>query len=117
MNNSDHLQGKQITKILGHLEVIKLETGRNQGMQSNDMALEKRERENDVEIETSHLLERILARENMILAMKRVIKNKGSHGVDGMGCDELHIYIIVLSGELNAPALCRLNALGFCSFR
>ena len=24
---------------------------------------------------------------------------------------------IVLSGELNAPSSCRLNALGFCSFR
>lgn len=94
MKNSNHLQRKQITKILGHLEVIKLETGRNQGMQSNDMAFEKRERENDVEIETSNLLERILARENMILAMKRVIKNKGSHGVDGMKCDELRTYVI-----------------------
>ena len=70
MNNSNHLQRKQITKTLGRLEAIKLETGRNQGMQSNDMAFEKRERENDVEIETSNLLERILARENMILAMK-----------------------------------------------
>lgn len=94
MNNSNSLQRKQITKELGHLEAIKLETGRNQGMQSNDSALQKRERENDVEIETSNLLERILARENMILAMKRVIKNKGSHGVDDMRCDELRTYII-----------------------
>ena len=94
MNNSNQLQRKQITKTLGHLEGIKLETRRNQGMQSNDMAFEKRERENDVEIETSNLLERILARGNMILAMKRVIKNKGSHGVDGMRCDELRTYII-----------------------
>lgn len=94
MNNSNHLQRKQITKILGRLEAIKLETGRNQGMQSNDMAFKKRERENSVEIETSNLLERILARENMILAMKRVIKNKGSHGVDGMSCDELRAYVI-----------------------
>ncbi|WP_083461566.1 hypothetical protein [Cellulosilyticum ruminicola] len=73
---------------------VKLETVSNQGMQSNDSALEKRERENDVEIETSNLFERILARENMILAMKRVIKKKGSHGVDGMRCDELRTYII-----------------------
>ena len=29
-------------------------------------------------------LERILSRENLLLAMKRVISNKGSHGVDGM---------------------------------
>ena len=94
MNNSNQLQRKQITKELGHLEEIKMETGRNQGMQSNDSALQKRERENDVETETSNLLERILARENMILAMKRVIKNKGSHGVDGMRCDELRTHSI-----------------------
>jgi RNA-directed DNA polymerase len=94
LNNSNHLQRKQITNELGHLEEVKLETRSNQGMQSNDSALQKRERENDVEIETSKLLERILARENMILAMKRVIKNKGSHGVDGMRCDELRTYII-----------------------
>ena len=94
MNNSNQLQRKQITNELGHLDEVKLETRSNQGMQSNDSALQKRERENDVEIETSKLLERILARENMILAMKRVIKNKGSHGVDGMRCDELRTYII-----------------------
>lgn len=89
MNNSNQLQRKQITKHIGRLEEIRLETGNNQGMQSNDSALEKREREGDVKIETSELLEKILARENMILAMKKVIKNEGSHGVDGMGWDEL----------------------------
>ncbi|MEG0579628.1 MAG: group II intron reverse transcriptase/maturase [Niameybacter sp.] len=89
MNNSNQLQRKQITKHIGRLEEIRLETGNNQGMQSNDSALEKREREGDVKIETSELLEKILARENVILAMKKVIKNKGSHGVDGMGWDEL----------------------------
>ena len=45
-------------------------------------------------IDTSNLLEKILARENMILAMDRVIKNKGSHGVDGMKADELRAHII-----------------------
>lgn len=89
MNNSNKLQGKQITKYLGRLEKVQVETGDNQGMLSKDLAFSKRERENDVEIETSNLLEKILARENMTLAMKRVIKNDGSHGVDGMRCDEL----------------------------
>lgn len=94
MNNSNQIQRKQITKNLGHLEEVKLETGRNQGMLSDDSALAKRERENDVDIETSDLLDRILAKENMKLAMKRVIKNDGSYGVDGMGCDELRTNII-----------------------
>lgn len=94
MNNSNQLHGRQITKELGHLEEIQLETGNNQGMQSNDSVLPKRERENDVEIETSNLLDKILARKNMVLAMERVIKNDGSHGVDGMGCDELRANVI-----------------------
>lgn len=34
-------------------------------------------------------LERILSRENLILAMKRVISNKSSHGFDGMTVYEL----------------------------
>lgn len=94
MNNSNKLQRKQITKYLGRLEEVQEETGDNQGMLSEDLAFSKRERENDVEIEASNLLDRILARENMILAMKRVIKNDGSHGVDGMRCDELRTNIV-----------------------
>ena len=37
----------------------------------------------------SGLLERILHRDNMNLAYKRVKANKGSYGVDGMTVDEL----------------------------
>ena len=39
------------------------------------------------------LLERILSRENLNLAYKRVKANKGSHGVDGMTVDELLPYL------------------------
>lgn len=38
------------------------------------------------------LLEEVLERNNMLLALKRVISNKGSHGVDGMKIDELRAY-------------------------
>lgn len=38
-------------------------------------------------------LERILSRENLLLAMKRVITNKGSHGVDGMTVYELKQFL------------------------
>lgn len=37
--------------------------------------------------------ERIFARENLILAMNRVISNKGSHGVDGMTVYELKQFL------------------------
>lgn len=89
MNNSNKLQRKQTTKYLGHLEEVVVETGDNQEAHSNYSVLTNRERENGVEIETSNLLEKILARGKMILAMERVEKNKESHGVDGMRYDEL----------------------------
>lgn len=38
-------------------------------------------------------LERILSRENLLLAMKRVISNKGSHGVYGMTVYELKQFL------------------------
>ena len=37
----------------------------------------------------SGLMERVLARPNMLAALKRVRKNKGSPGIDGMTVDEL----------------------------
>ena len=38
-------------------------------------------------------LERILSRKNLLLAMNRVISNKGSHGVDGMTVYELKQFL------------------------
>ena len=38
-------------------------------------------------------LERILSRQNLYLAMDRVISNKGSHGVDGMTVYELNQFL------------------------
>lgn len=42
-----------------------------------------------VQTDTANLLEQILHRDNLNRAYKRVKKNKGSHGVDGMQVDEL----------------------------
>jgi RNA-directed DNA polymerase len=39
------------------------------------------------------LLERIVSRDNLNQAFKRVKANKGSHGIDGMGVDELLQYL------------------------
>ena len=38
-------------------------------------------------------LERILSRQNLLMAMNRVISNKGSHGVDGMTVYELKQFL------------------------
>jgi group II intron reverse transcriptase/maturase len=48
---------------------------------------------NNVQRYTSNTLEMILERENMKEAYKRVVANKGSHGVDGMEVDELLPYL------------------------
>lgn len=58
------------------------------------MALTQGERENNVTEDTSNLLEKILSRDNMLKALKRVVANKGSHGVDGTRVDELRPFII-----------------------
>jgi len=40
------------------------------------------------------MLERILSRENLIAALNRVERNKGSHGVDGMPVRQLRTYLM-----------------------
>ncbi len=46
------------------------------------------------EVDTSKLLEEVLDRKNLSLAYKRVKKNGGSHGVDGVQVDELLSYLL-----------------------
>ena len=41
---------------------------------------------------SDRLLEKIMDKENVRVALKRVISNKGSHGIDGMKVDELRAY-------------------------
>ena len=47
----------------------------------------------DAELSMEKLLERIVERNNMNNAYKRVKSNKGSHGIDGMKVDELLHYL------------------------
>ncbi|MDP4088891.1 MAG: group II intron reverse transcriptase/maturase [Bacillota bacterium] len=94
MENSKKLQRKQTTQYGGHFAEVELEVRGKQKTLSNDLALTKGERVNDVLDDTSNLLERILEWPNVKQAMERVIRNKGSHGVDRMKVDELrgHVY-------------------------
>ena len=46
------------------------------------------EEEGGNKVDTGKLLEKVLERENLNLAYKRVKKNGGSHGVDGMKVEE-----------------------------
>ena len=42
---------------------------------------------------TTELMERLVERENMILAYKQVLRNKGSSGIDKMSVDQLKPYL------------------------
>ena len=46
------------------------------------------------------IMERVVRRENLIAALKRVRKNKGKPGIDGMTVDELGDYLVVNWKEL-----------------
>lgn len=48
---------------------------------------------NGSKVNIEELLEKVLHRDNLNLAYKRVKKNRGSHGIDGMGIDELLPYL------------------------
>lgn len=94
MSYSEGVQRKQTTSKEGRSVEVGVELRGKQEAPSTPMAEIKREREAGVNDNTSNLLERILARDNMLTAMKRVIANKGSQGIDGMRVDELRPCII-----------------------
>ena len=72
---------------------VEMEGRDKQKMQSKSADLLNRESVNDELFDTSRLLEDVLERENMLEAMYRVIRNKGSHGIDGMKTDELREHV------------------------
>ena len=72
---------------------VEMEVRDKQKMQSKTVDLLNRESVNDELFDTSGLLEDVLERDNMLEAMYRVIRNKGSHGVDGMKTDELREHV------------------------
>ena len=71
-----------------------MEVQYKQKMQSKYIKLPNRESVNGELFDTSRLLEKVLARDNMLEAMYKVIRNKGSHGVDNMKADELREHVI-----------------------
>lgn len=92
MDKLENVNKMQTTEYSGYRVEVKLETEIKHGVHSVASVLPKVEIENRAKISTDNLLEKILAKDNMYCAMQRVIKNKGSHGVDGIKTDELHDY-------------------------
>lgn len=75
----------------GYLRKDKVELEDNVGAPNISLTLEK---ERNAEIKYANgLLERIIDRNNLNQAFKRVKANKGSHGIDGMKVDELLQYL------------------------
>lgn len=89
MKKSMNLQRKQKTEYTGLTTCKKVEPSNTSKMLSKELMLSNRERVNDESSDTSNLMEKVVSYTNMKLAIDRVIKNKGSHGVDGMKTDEL----------------------------
>lgn len=92
MDKLKNVNKVQTTEYSGYHVEVELETRGKQGVHSVASVLPKVEIENRAIISTNNLLEKILSRDNMYQAMQRVIRNKGSHGVDGIKTDELHDY-------------------------
>ncbi|CAI3720101.1 putative reverse transcriptase [Clostridium neonatale] len=93
MEKSKKLQRQQKTQYRGQVMEVEVELQGKSKAPSNSMVLPNRESVNNGAFDTSRLLEEVLERNNMLLALKRVISNKGSHGVDGMKIDELREHI------------------------
>lgn len=60
---------------------------------AHSVSLTSEMRQNDITMYDNTLMEKILDRDNMNEAFKRVKKNKGSHGIDGITVDELQQYL------------------------
>jgi len=76
---------------IGHLPMDRVELEGYVGARSISMTSENGQ--NDQSKYQYELLERIISNDNLNEAYKRVKKNKGSHGVDKMGVDELLTYL------------------------
>ena len=90
-NTTKHEECRQLQiQFEGYSQEVVLETRGNERAQSILAMFENRQDGNQ---NTGGLLEKILERDNLNLAYKRVKANKGSHGVDGMTVDELLQYL------------------------
>lgn len=81
----------QKTKDLGWPVEVELETGNKQGVYSDLSAKSKLKTKS--RFNTENLLEKIVDKRNFFEAYKKVVANKGSSGIDGMGVDELLPYL------------------------
>ena len=87
MEVSTNMKRIQKTKDLDSLVEVELETRGKQGAYSDLSAMSNLKTKS--KSNTKYLLERIVDKRNIFEAYKKVVSNKGSHGIDGMKVDEL----------------------------
>jgi len=87
----------------GYLQNSRVELKGN--VEVHSISSMSKEGRNNVNEYGSDLLERILSKDNMNNAYKRVKANKGSHGIDGMTVDELLQYLKEHGQELRQSLL------------
>ena len=91
MNNTKKCDNSRQLHNEGYLQKDRVELEEYVGAPSISLTIEKQQ---DAENKyTNGLFERIIDRNNLNEAFKRVKANKGSHGVDGMKVDELLQYL------------------------
>jgi group II intron reverse transcriptase/maturase len=92
LKNSTKSREKQKTSRDGYPEEVWLEIGDNLGARQAEAALEKGN--DDVQlVYTGNLLEMVLERGNLKRAYEQVVRNKGSHGIDGMTVAQLKSHL------------------------
>jgi group II intron reverse transcriptase/maturase len=91
LNNTEKCDNSRQLHNEGYLQKDRVELEEHVGAPSISLTLEKQQ--NAKNKYTNGLFERIIDRNNLNQAFKRVKANKGSHGVDGMKVDELLQYL------------------------
>lgn len=91
MKDSRRIRREQTTSYEGYLPEAGVEPRGMAGVRRT-LPAEANGQDNG-EARTFNLLEKILSSDNMNAAYKQVVRNKGSHGIDGMKVDELLPYL------------------------
>ena len=86
-----HVESRQLHNFEGYSLEDKVELEDKEKVHS--VSLTSNRKQNDRSMYDSILMEKILDKDNMNEAFKRVKKNKGSHGIDGLTIDELQKYL------------------------
>ena len=86
----EYVESRQL-HIEGFIRESKVELEDNGKVPSIPLTSDKKQ--DDRSVYRSNLLKKIIHKDNMFEASKRVRRNKGSHGIDGLTVDELQSYL------------------------